>query len=74
MPRFFVPAEAIRENEIHIAGEDAKHIKTVLRSKTGDEVTVCDGAGCDYSCVIAEFGEREILCKIVGKEESISEP
>ena len=74
MPRFFVAAEAISGEEIHITGEDAKHIKTVLRSKVGEELTVSDGAGWDYSCVIAAFEGKEILCKITGRAKSLSEP
>ena len=37
MPKFFVKEEQIKDNEIIIIGQDVKHIKKVLRAKTGDE-------------------------------------
>lgn len=67
MPKFFVNQEQIKENHITLLGEDAKHIKTVLRAKEGEEITVCDGCGMDYTCKIIGFGEgieTEILEKM----------
>ncbi len=43
MPKFFVTKQQITQ-QIEILGEDAKHIKTVLRKKEGEELIVCDGA------------------------------
>ena len=36
MPKFFVTKQQIKQ-QIEIVGEDAKHIKTVLRKKEGEE-------------------------------------
>ena len=35
-----------------LTGEQASHAR-VLRLKSGDQVTLCDGAGTDYLCVIS---------------------
>lgn len=67
MPKFFAEQEQIKENHITLLGEDAKHIKTVLRAKEGEEITICDGCGTDYLCKICGFGdgvETEILEKM----------
>ena len=66
MPKFFAKQEQIKENHITLLGEDAKHIRTVLRAKEGEEMTVCDGCGTDYLCRITGFAEgveMEILEK-----------
>lgn len=48
-PRFF--SRNIAEKAI-VIGDDAKHIKQVLRMKKGDKAIICDGCGNDYLCRI----------------------
>ena len=74
MPRFFVPTENIADNEIKITSGDAAHISRVLRLKTGDELTICDGRGFDYAAKICEIGAGEIICSVTEKRRSESEP
>lgn len=74
MPRFFVEPGQIVENVITVTGEDAKHIKTVLRQKVGDEILLCDGAGFDYTCIITSLSEKEIQAEIQDKSANYTEP
>ena len=71
MPRFFVNAGEIGDF-IRLSGSDAAHVR-VLRLKAGDEITLCDGSGRDYRCVIAEinrdFVEAEVLESLPSKGE-----
>lgn len=71
MPRFF--CENISGGKAVIEGEDAKHIAKVLRYRVGDEITVCDMKGTDYSCAVAELGETVIL-DILSSHKNESEP
>ncbi len=64
MPKFFTARENISDTQIIIDSEDAKHIKKVLRLDKGDEITVCDGRGVDYSTVISEIADNRIICDI----------
>lgn len=73
MPRFFVDADQINENDIIIKGSDVNHIRNVLRMTTGDEVTVSDGHGMDYFCRIAAIDKEEILLDIVDNWHSFVE-
>ncbi len=73
MPKFFVSKQQIA-NQITILDEDAKHIKTVLRAKPGEEMTVCDGEGTDYFCKINAVAEKEILLDILEKKPCQTEP
>ena len=74
MPRFFVNKEQIQHNEIKIIGEDCKHISTVLRSKVGDKIGVCNGDSMDFECSIREINKQEILLAVLSCEKSKSEP
>ena len=74
MPKFFVSPESILDTAITICGEDAKHIKTVLRLTQGDEITVCDGQNTNYLCHIESCDQQAVHCIITGKTLSFAEP
>ncbi len=64
MPRFFVAASNVLGGVAYIEGRDAEHLK-VLRIRSGEVFTVCDGKGKDYICRLksadASGAEAEIL-------------
>lgn len=74
MPRFFAARENISDIQIIIDNEDVNHISRVLRLSEGDKITVCDGRGFDYTAEIAEIESKRIVCKIVEKHKSDTEP
>ena len=68
MPKFFVKEEQIKDNEIIIIGQDVKHIKKVLRAKTGDELQICNSQnGENFLCEIQDLENEDITCKIKEK-------
>ena len=70
MPKFFVPEEQIKENELTIIGQDVRHIKNVLRKTIGDEVVVCNiTKEKDYLCEIKEIQKELIICNIIKELE-----
>ena len=69
--RFFV--EKIGE-EVELSGEEFRHASQVLRLKTGDEVTLLDGSGAEYSAVIAQCSKRGMLLNVLKKTLSDKEP
>ena len=73
MPKFFFHKNDISRGQIQLFGEDEKHIKTVLRAREGEEITLCDGEGMDYQCRIASL-ERGVLLDILSKEICETEP
>lgn len=73
VPKFFVTKEQIGK-QIVITGEDAKHIKTVLRKKVGEQITVCDGEGIDYICSIEHFEQNDIYFDMIEKQICDTEP
>lgn len=76
MPRFFVRQDQITEEQtVHLRGEDAHHIARSLRMAVGDELTVCDMQGREYTCQIEAFDEdREVLARICAAREADHEP
>lgn len=73
MPKFFFHKNDISRGQVQLFGEDEKHIKTVLRAREGEEITLCDGEGMDYRCRIASL-ERGVLLDILSKEVCETEP
>lgn len=56
MRRFFVNSADVGDKEILITDKnDYKHIKTVLRLKPGDEVSISDGDRFEYRCSVKEL-------------------
>ena len=53
MVRFFVSPEELAGETLTLAGENAQHAK-VLRLKAGEQVLVCDGAGSECLCEVAD--------------------
>jgi 16S rRNA (uracil1498-N3)-methyltransferase len=74
-PRFFISPGQVSGPEITITDEDVRHIATVLRMKTGDELLLCDGEGTDYTVKIKQVDRAEIRTEIMGKaKREISHP
>ena len=74
MPRFFVSPSQITADSVTVTGDDAHHISRSLRMRVGEGLTVCDGAGTDYSCVIAGFSPDTVTLTVCSSSPSRSEP
>lgn len=76
MPRFFVSKDNINEEEriISILGEDAFHIARSLRMAVGDDLTVCDGEGRDYTCKLTKIRDNQVDCEILDSCACPAEP
>lgn len=73
MPRFFVDASLEKDQLTVLTGENAAHAK-VLRLRSGDRVTLCNGNGTDYACTIADFAAGEIVLRVDHISPSRTEP
>ena len=58
--RFYAPPDAFSAPQVGatvvLAPEEARHLRDVLRLRTGDEAFVFDGEGNEFFCVIVESG------------------
>lgn len=66
MHQFFVPMEQEGRDFITITGQDAHHIKNVLRMKPGEIVRVSSEGGQSYTCSILELGDGFVQLDILG--------
>ena len=76
MSKYFIKPDWIHadKKKIQVQGEDVKHIKNVLRARIGDAIVLCDGACVDYDCVISQIERDMIVCDIIKKCVSKTEP
>ena len=71
MPRFFIPDTP--GDIVRLEGEQARHIARSLRMKPGETLTLCDGKGFDYNCIIRQAGDTVTL-QVLEKCPVSSEP
>jgi len=67
MPKyFFKPDKPLSiGSEIVLEGDTAFHLVNVLRIKTGDELTLCDGSNTDYIVVVSLFSKKTKVSAVV---------
>ena len=75
--RFFADVTFSKDgspNEVFLTGDEFNHAKNVLRLSAGDEVTLLDGSGTEYSAIIARAEKSRFLLHITGERRSDKEP
>lgn len=73
MPRFFVDSKP-ENGFLTLTGENAHHAGRVLRLRTGEAVTLCDGEGTDYDCTVEAVSKEEVICRVAGCHSAETEP
>ena len=64
MARFYVPQPHVENGVLRVEGPEARHIRNVLRLKTGDPVTIFDGSAKEYDGSIVELGSSFVLVRV----------
>ena len=73
MHRAYAEPSEILGGQAVIRGDEAKHMKNVLRMQPGDMFIAFDGTGVDYACRIVHLG-ADIEAQIVSSERTTTEP
>lgn len=74
MPRFFVEEEIPADATLWgISGDDARHIRTVLRMAPGDELTLCDGRRTDILAKILAITSDVVELSLGERQENQTE-
>lgn len=73
-PRFFVPPQAIRGDQVTLPLEDAHHARAVLRLQAGEQVLVHDGLGTVHGCALTEVSTRAVRAQVETTQPAASEP
>ncbi|NYB74310.1 16S rRNA (uracil(1498)-N(3))-methyltransferase [Sedimentibacter hydroxybenzoicus DSM 7310] len=66
MFRYFCADDNIIDDKVVINGGDLKHLKTILRAKVGDEVSIVTKSN-EFIAKIEEIHSDEIVCSIVDR-------
>lgn len=64
MHRFFLPPNTVKGERVSLSEGDALHAARVLRVQRGDPVVILDGAGGEFSGVVATVERREVTVDI----------
>ncbi|MBQ9228096.1 MAG: 16S rRNA (uracil(1498)-N(3))-methyltransferase [Eubacterium sp.] len=62
------------DRQLVLDGEQARHIAGSLRMKVGDMLTVTDGSGNDYGCLIEAITKETVTLTVCYQQASDSEP
>lgn len=62
---FFIPPEHCTETTATITGQEAKHLRLVLRLKPGDTIMLFDGQGMQYTAQLTAIGKSEATAAIL---------
>ncbi|TQI67984.1 16S rRNA (uracil(1498)-N(3))-methyltransferase [Clostridium sp. KNHs216] len=72
MPRFFI--DYVPEEQVVIAGEDARHIARSLRMQSGESLILCDSIGTDYNGRIESVADDRVVVRVLNFCKSVAEP
>ena len=61
MSRFFVTPDSVKNGKIYAGKEESHHIADIMRLKEGDEVTVFDGSGKEYTGRIESIRNKNVI-------------
>src|SRR6185436_7524913 len=69
--RFYLPPDQCKERTLFLAGREAHHALHVIRVRKGDRVTVLNGTGEQFECVVEEYDRDKVLLAV---QQTISAP
>jgi 16S rRNA (uracil1498-N3)-methyltransferase len=73
MRRFLIASDQIGRPSPRLEGEEARHIRTVLRLRPDDEIIVFDGMGAQFLARIVEVGRDHVTVSL-GQSLAVGEP
>jgi 16S rRNA (uracil1498-N3)-methyltransferase len=71
---FYTKPENIERDSLTIDGNEAKHILSVMRYRTGDTISVVDGCGVKYNVLIEKTSKTSLQGKILSRIRKENEP
>jgi 16S rRNA (uracil1498-N3)-methyltransferase len=58
MRRFFAPPTNFENNAVFLGENETRHLRDVLRLRTGSEINVFDGSGREFLCEVVKVGKN----------------
>jgi len=74
MAVYYTDPGNIANDDLFIEGEEARHIVSVMRLKSGETITVVDGCGNAYLTELAKTTARRVNGRIISRRRYAGEP
>ncbi len=74
MSFYFAEIKDIRQDSITLSGAEHKHLTKVMRLKKGARISVTDGAGMVYDCLITRAGAKDTTLEVITSRRNVGEP
>ena len=58
MRRFYAPPDSFAEQRVQLSVDETRHLRDVLRLRAGDNISVFDGRGHEFTCIIETIGKQ----------------
>lgn len=71
---FYAPPSSIRRQRVVLPPDEARHVRSVLRAKKGDEIVVVDGEGGWYRVTIDHLADDQVVGTVVETRQNVREP
>jgi 16S rRNA (uracil1498-N3)-methyltransferase len=65
--RFYVES-SIGGDSATLTGQEAVHVRRVLRARVGDRIQLFDGSGCEFAAQITELRKETVHCAILERQ------
>lgn len=72
MHRFYVPEITADAKFVTIGKDETNHLRSVLRMKRGDLISVFDGSGNEFECELTEIERSGSLARVIKQVEPAS--
>jgi len=74
MTRFFVRPDQIQGDCAVLDADDAYHVRTVLRMRSGEAVGILDGSGAEYPGTLEEIQKQRVRVRLASPWYPMTEP
>ncbi len=65
MRRFYTAPENFIDGRVLLDEDETRHLRDVLRLKSGDDAAVFDGEGREYKCTVREINKRNSFLAVI---------
>ncbi len=71
--RIYHPEVLNTDTEIELSADASHHLGRVLRAQSGQEISLFNGDGFDYSAQLSQVSKKQVFAEITGKTENQTE-
>jgi 16S rRNA (uracil1498-N3)-methyltransferase len=71
MRRFYAAPHQFQNDEVHLSFDESRHLRDVLRLREGEKVSVFDGEGREFNCLVKKLGcnKNHAVLELIGRSD-----